>query len=71
MRSGFAHIEPMKTRHCSQWKRYISKFGEICMFRAKRGYVRFIPAHTPHVSLEVSRADAAKGLMEWRKLATA
>ena len=61
----------MKTRHDSQWKRYISRFGTICIYRFNRAKVTFIPAHTPVISLDVKRAAAAQGLREWRKLATA
>lgn len=57
----------MTTNHCRQWKRYCSEFGQICIDRDRRTNVRFIPAHTPHLSLEVTRDQAVKGLKEWRR----
>ncbi len=60
-------MKTMKTRHDSSWKRYLSTFGEICVFRGKRNVVRFIPSHTPVVAVPVTREAAASGLREWRR----
>lgn len=59
----------MTTRHCSQWRRYLSRFGEICIRRDMRAVAAFIPSHTPHVSVSLTRNTAALGLRIWRKAA--
>ena len=51
----------------SQWKRYVSRFGEIAVSRIRRNVIGFIPAHTPVISLSLSRNKAASGLREWRR----
>ena len=56
----------MKSRHDSQWKRYITRFGIIAVSRSHPNVAAFIPAHTPVVSVPVKRDDAASGLRKWR-----
>ncbi len=51
----------------SQWIRYRSKFGDICIFRSNPEMVCLIPAHMPSISLSVARKNAAIGLREWRR----
>lgn len=52
-----------------QWTRYSTRFGEIAI-HARTGDASFIPLHTPHVSIKLSRKDAAAGLRTWRNQGT-
>lgn len=52
-------------RQDDQWKRYQSRFGEIAIFR-RMARAAFIPRHTPHISIAITRDEAAAGLREWR-----
>jgi hypothetical protein len=61
----------MKTRHCSQYRRYLFPTGEIGIRRDNRILVHFIPRHTPHVSIPITRKEAADGLRVLRQPATA
>lgn len=49
-----------------QWLRYQSRFGEIAISR-RINRTAFIPRHTPHISITITRTEAAAGLREWRK----
>lgn len=52
-------------RRDDQWKRYQSRFGEIASSR-RMARAAFIPRHTPHISIAITRDEAAAGLREWR-----
>jgi len=56
----------MKITTCSQYKRISGPNGEVVLSLNNRSRVRFIPRHTPHVSIELSRQEAAQGLRVWR-----
>jgi uncharacterized RmlC-like cupin family protein len=48
-----------------QWTRYTTRFGQLAIHVASRKAC-YIPAHTPHISIDLSRKDAAAGLRVWR-----
>ena len=52
----------MKTRHCSQYRRYILRCGEIAIRKDNPTHVSFIPKHTPVVSIRITRMDAIVAL---------
>jgi hypothetical protein len=56
----------IRRHHCSQWKRYASKFGELAISR-RVSKIAFIPRHTPMISIDLDRVKAAECLRTWRK----
>jgi hypothetical protein len=57
---------PIKKLRDEQWLRYQSRFGQIAISR-RINHTAFIPRHTPHISITITRDEAAAGLREWRK----
>jgi len=57
----------IQRRRDLQWSRYSTRFGQIAVSRIKRT-VGFIPAHSPVISVTVTRQQAAQGLREWRNM---
>lgn len=48
-------------------KRYSTRFGTLVINR-QTSDAAYIPRHTPHVAVYVTRQQAAEGLRTWRKL---
>lgn len=57
----------MRTQHDAQHRRYHMANGTIVVRLTGDKACRWIPKHTPHISIEISRKAAADGLRMARR----